>query len=161
VGGVLWSFLRLVSRITCHSLLLLRWVSSSSSLVDVIRYWRCLVEMNGRVLGVCIVMLRCTVAVAWGVGSCRPVWGKVTGGKFHDYTWLLVVVHRCCDLVVLCMWGFLVRVHTRLMALLCDYSSVLQLCGVRACEISIAWTRVWVVQLALYSRDSSLIGNGL
>jgi hypothetical protein len=75
VGGVLWSFLHLVCHITCHSLLLLWLVSSSSSLVDVIRYWCCLFETSGSVCGVCIVMLRCIVAVACGVGSCCPGMG--------------------------------------------------------------------------------------
>jgi hypothetical protein len=83
------------------------------------------------------------------------------GGKVQDYISLLVIVHRLGDLVVECMWGFLVRVQTRLMALLCDYSSVLWLCGERTCGIPIAWTRGWVVELALYSHDCWLIGTGL
>jgi hypothetical protein len=94
------------------------------------------------------------VVVFWGVGvggggggggihSRSPlVWCRVADVRFQDYTTLCGFVRRLDDVIVECMWGFRVRVHARLMALLCSYHIVLSLYWLRTCGIPTAWTRL-------------------
>ena len=51
-------------------------------------------------------------------------------------------MRRLDDVSGECMWGFLVRVHVRLMVLLYDYNIVLRLYCLPTCGIPVAWTRI-------------------
>jgi len=62
----------------------------------------------------------------------------VSGVEFRGYTSSFGIVRGLDDLVVGCMWGFLIRELARLMVLLCNFGSVVWLYCLRTCGIPVA-----------------------